>query len=162
MASSVLLAIGWAGWHLPAFFYIPSYTAMGLRILPAFFLGLLAGAIVLTWLYNSSGGSVLAAALWHASFNFVTSSQNTGGFVAAATSTLVMVWAIVVVWRYDWTTLSAPTVLRSVRATREEKIPVRDVQRTKLRENRPDAACGPERSKGVCLSNADDGHLRAP
>ena len=121
MASSVLLAIGWAGWHLPAFFYIPSYTAMGLRILPGFFFGLLAGAIVLTWLYNSSGGSVLAAVLWHASFNFVTASPNAGGFVAAVTSTLVMVWAIVVVWRYDWTTLSAPTAVRSVRATREEK-----------------------------------------
>ena len=121
MASSVLLAIGWAGWHLPAFFYIPSYTAMGLRILPGFFFGLLAGAIVLTWLYNSSGGSVLAAVLWHASFNFVTSSPNAGGFVAAATSTLVMVWAIAVVWHYDWTTLRAPTAVRSVRATPEEK-----------------------------------------
>jgi hypothetical protein len=121
MASSVLLAIGWAGWHLPAFVYIPSYTAMGLRILPGFFFGLLAGAIVLTWLYNSSGGSVLAAVLWHASFNFVTSSPNAGGLVAGVTSTLVMVWAVAVVWRYDWTTLSAPTAGRSVRATREEK-----------------------------------------
>src|SRR4026207_1804181 len=52
MSSTLLLAIGWAGWHLPAFFYVPSYTAMGLRILPGFFLGVLAGAIVLTWLYN--------------------------------------------------------------------------------------------------------------
>jgi len=107
MASSVILAIGWAGWHLPAFFYIPSYTAMGPRIVPGFFFGLLAGAIVLTWLYNSSGGSVLAAMLWHASFNFVTASPDGGGFVAAATSTFVMVWAIAVVWRCDWTTLSA-------------------------------------------------------
>jgi pimeloyl-ACP methyl ester carboxylesterase len=32
-----------------------------------------------------------------------------------------MVWAIAVVWRYDWTTFSAPTAARSVRATREEK-----------------------------------------
>jgi membrane protease YdiL (CAAX protease family) len=56
LISSVLLAIGWAGWHLPAFFYLPSYTAMGLQILPGFFLGVLAGSIVLTWLYNSSGG----------------------------------------------------------------------------------------------------------
>jgi membrane protease YdiL (CAAX protease family) len=119
MSSTLLLAIGWAGWHLPAFFYVPSYTAMGLRTLPGFFLGVLAGAIVLTWLYNSSGGSVFAAALWHASFNFVTASPNAGGLVAAVTSTLVMVWAIVVIWRYDWATLaSAP---RSVRATREEQ-----------------------------------------
>ena len=37
-------------------------------------IGVLAGAIVLTWLYNSSGGSVLAVVLWHASFNFVSAS----------------------------------------------------------------------------------------
>ena len=121
MTSSLLLAIGWAGWHLPAFFYVPSYTAIGLRILPGFFLGVLAGAIVLTWLYNSSGGSVLAAVLWHASFNFVTASPNAGGLVAAVTSTLVMVWAVAVIWRYDWAILASPTAGRSVRATREER-----------------------------------------
>ena len=120
-ASSVLLAIGWAGWHLPAFFYLPSYAAIGLRILPGFFVGVLAGAIVLTWLYNSSGGSVLAAVLWHASFNFVTASPNAAGLAAAVTSTLVIAWAVVIVWRYDWGTLASPTAGRSVRATREER-----------------------------------------
>jgi membrane protease YdiL (CAAX protease family) len=125
MTSSLLLAIGWAGWHLPAFFYVPSYTAIGLRILPGFFLGVLAGAIVLTWLYNSSGGSVLAAILWHASFNFVTASPNAGGFVAAVTSTLVMAWAVFVMWRYEWTTLaSLHTAASSVCATHEEKMRV--------------------------------------
>ena len=92
--SSVLLAIGWAGWHLPAFFYLPNYAAMGIGILPGFFIGILSGAIVLTWLYNRSGGSVLAAILWHASFNFVTASPNAAGFAAAVTSTLVVVWAM--------------------------------------------------------------------
>jgi len=118
LVSSLLVSMGWAGWHLPAFFYVPSYTAMGLRILPGFLLGVLAGAIVLSWLYNSSGGSVLAAALWHASFNFVTASPNAGG-LAAVTSALVMAWAIAVVWRCDWATLA--TRLRSVRATPEEQ-----------------------------------------
>jgi membrane protease YdiL (CAAX protease family) len=107
LTSSVLLSIAWAGWHLPAFFYVPSYVALGLRVLPAFFLGILAGAIVLTWLYNSSHGSVLAVVLWHASFNFVSASPNAGGFVAAVTSTLVMVWAVVIVWRYRAATLAA-------------------------------------------------------
>jgi len=121
MTSTLLLSIGWAGWHLPAFFYVPSYTAIGLRILPGFFFGVLAGAIVLTWLYNSSGGSVMAAVLWHGSFNFVTASPNAAGLVAAVASTLVIVWAVAVVWRYDWATLANPTAGRSVRATNEEK-----------------------------------------
>lgn len=107
LTSSVLLSIAWAGWHLPAFFHVPSYVALGLRVLPGFFLGILAGAIVLTWLYNSSHGSVLAAVLWHASFNFVSASPNAGGFAAAVTSTLVMVWAVVIVLRYRTATLAA-------------------------------------------------------
>lgn len=122
MTSSLLLALGWAGWHLPAFFYLPSYSAIGLRILPGFFLGLLAGAIVLTWLYNNSRGSVLAAALWHASFNFVTASPNAAGLAAAVASTIVIVWAVAIAWRYDWATLATRSrAWRSVRATREEK-----------------------------------------
>jgi CAAX protease family protein len=93
--SSALLAVGWAGWHLPAFFYVPSYAAIGVRIVPGFFLGILAGAIVLTWLYNRSGGSVLAAILWHASFNYVTGSPNAAGLAAAVISMLVVGWAVV-------------------------------------------------------------------
>jgi membrane protease YdiL (CAAX protease family) len=96
LVSSVLLTIGWAGWHVPAFFYLPSYAAIGLSIVPGFLFGLFAGAVVLTWLYNKSGGSVLAAALWHASFNFVTASPAAAGFTAAVTSMLVVVWAVAV------------------------------------------------------------------
>jgi CAAX protease family protein len=103
----LLVSIAWAGWHLPAFFYVPSYLGLGLWILPGFFLGILAGTIVLTWLYNSSHGSVLAVVLWHASFNFVSASPNARGFVAGVTSTLVMVWAGVIVWRYRAATLAA-------------------------------------------------------
>jgi membrane protease YdiL (CAAX protease family) len=117
--SSLLLAIGWAGWHLPAFFYVPSYAAIGLRIVPAFFFGILAGAIVLTWLYNRSGGSVMATGLWHASFNFVTASPDAAGVAAAVTSTLVVVWAIVVMVAG---TLGSPRGVygRSVRASAED------------------------------------------
>jgi membrane protease YdiL (CAAX protease family) len=112
LASSLLLAMGWAGWHLPAFLYVPSYTAIGLSILPGFFLGIVAGSIVLTWLYNSSRASVAAVVLWHASFNFVSGSPNASGLVAAVTSTLVMTWAAVLVWRCDWRTLASPRTSR--------------------------------------------------
>lgn len=96
LVSTVLLTIGWAGWHVPAFFYLPSYAAMDVTIVPGFFFGLFAGAIVLTWLYNRSGRSVLATVLWHASFNFVTASPAAAGFTAAVVSMLVVAWAVVV------------------------------------------------------------------
>jgi hypothetical protein len=91
---------------VPAFFYVPSYAALGVRIIPGFFMGILAGSIVLTWLFNSSRGSLLAVVLWHASFNFVTGSPRAAGVAAAVTSTLVIVWAVAIVWRFDWTTLA--------------------------------------------------------
>ena len=119
VTSSLLVAIAWAGWHLPLFFYIPSYTAMGVRVLPGFFLGLFAGSIVLTWLYNSSGGSVLAAALWHALVQFrdglsqwwrirAGTDQHAGDHLGDGPD-----------GRYDWATLASRRA--SVRATREEK-----------------------------------------
>jgi membrane protease YdiL (CAAX protease family) len=66
LAATAILWILWALWHLPLFFYLYDAT-----ILVGFLLGLLSGAIVFTWLYNSSGGSVLLVAVWHAAFNFV-------------------------------------------------------------------------------------------
>ena len=106
LSATALLSIGWAGWHLPAFFYLPSYAAIGLRVVPGFFVGLFAGAIVLTWLFNSSGRSVLAVILWHASFNWVTASPNASGFVTAFVSVSVIVWAVVILWRTDRRTLT--------------------------------------------------------
>jgi uncharacterized protein len=63
-----------------------------------FLLGLFAGAIFLTWLYNSTGGSVLIVAVWHGCFDFVTACiQCKSGLIAATLSTTVMIWAILIV-----------------------------------------------------------------
>ena len=102
-SATLILWVFWALWHLPLFFYLYDAT-----ILVGFLLGLLAGAIVFTWLYNSSGGSILLVAIWHAAFNFVTGCVACkAGVAASVVSTLVMVWAVViVVWckpaRLSW------------------------------------------------------------
>jgi membrane protease YdiL (CAAX protease family) len=99
LAASLLLAIPWILWHLPAFFYLPNYMSFGV-MLPGFAIGVAAGAIVYTWLYNRTGGSILAAALFHGSFNFVTASRAGTGLVAAVVSMFVMLWAVVIVVRW--------------------------------------------------------------
>ncbi|HEY6101771.1 MAG TPA: type II CAAX endopeptidase family protein [bacterium] len=100
LSAGLILAVPWVLWHLPAFFYLPNYMSFGI-MLPGFALGVAAGSIVYTWLYNQTGGSVLAAALFHGSFNFVTASAAGSGVVAAVASALVMVWAvaIVIAWK---------------------------------------------------------------
>jgi membrane protease YdiL (CAAX protease family) len=93
LSATFLLWVFWATWHLPLFFY--SYNP---RIIPGMLIGLLAGAITFTWLYNSTGGSVLMVAIWHGLFNYTTACTSCKtGPIAAIISTVVMVWAFLVV-----------------------------------------------------------------
>jgi uncharacterized protein len=93
LSATVILAVFWALWHLPQFFYLfDPAIAIGWGI------GLFAGAIVFTWLFNSASGSILILAIWHGCFNFMSASDAGNGILAAVVSTLVMVWAVVVVW----------------------------------------------------------------
>lgn len=107
LSASLILAAFWIGWHLPTFLYLPTYVKLGLAVLPGFALGIVAGAIVFTWLYNSSGGSILMVALGHAALNYVTGSPLGDQTVAAAISTAIMVWAVVVIFVWKAATLSA-------------------------------------------------------
>jgi membrane protease YdiL (CAAX protease family) len=95
LAATIILAAFWALWHLPQFFYLfdPS-IAVGWVI------GLFAGAVVLTWLYNSANDSILMVAIWHGCFNFMTASKADVGILPAVVSTIVIVWAVVVIVRY--------------------------------------------------------------
>jgi membrane protease YdiL (CAAX protease family) len=64
---STLLLFGiWAAFHIPFFLY--RYT-FGLGSLVGFLLGLFAGAVWLTYLYNSTRGSALITMVWHSLFN---------------------------------------------------------------------------------------------
>jgi membrane protease YdiL (CAAX protease family) len=103
-ASLVLWAI-WATWHAPSFFYLHTASSIGMII--GFLIGVLAGSIFLTWLYNSSGGSILIVAVWHGLFDYVTAcTECKAGLVAAIISTVVMIWAVVVVIAYKRPNLS--------------------------------------------------------
>ena len=100
--ATTILTFFWALWHFPQFFYLfdPS-IAIGWAI------GLYAGAIVFTWLLNSTEGSILIAAVFHGCFNYVTSADAGGGLLGEIVSTLVMIWAVLVVIIYKPKTLSS-------------------------------------------------------
>jgi len=95
LRATTILALFWALWHLPQFFYLfdPS-IAVGWVI------GLFAGAVILTWLYNSANDSILMVAIWHACFNFMTASKTEVGILPAVLSVIVIVWAVIVIIRY--------------------------------------------------------------
>jgi membrane protease YdiL (CAAX protease family) len=99
--ASLILGLLWAGWHAPAFFY--NYELSLFSVL-AFVIGIVAGAMVLTWLYNSTGGSVLATILWHGTYNAAVAGSD--GAVAAAVTAAVILAFVLIVRRYGPETLS--------------------------------------------------------
>jgi len=74
------------------------------------------GLIVVLQLSATIDGALLLAQLR-------SNAQLSAQLVAAIASTLVMVWAVVIAWRYDWATLTTRSRgrPRSVRATRAER-----------------------------------------
>jgi len=97
LVASLILAALWFAWHLPLFFVVASYRAFGVVDYVGFVIGLSCGAIVLTWVYNRSGGSILLVALWHGVFNVVSGTQAATGVIAAVVSTLIMAQALLLV-----------------------------------------------------------------
>ena len=64
LVSSLILGVIWALWHIPKFL-IPGNTSS----FALFMVKILADAILYTWLYNNTGGSLLLTTLFHASGN---------------------------------------------------------------------------------------------
>ena len=74
--ATLILALVWALWHAPAFFYLDTIENLGgLIIIPGFLTGILFGAVLLTWLYNGTEGSILMVSTWHALFDLLTASK---------------------------------------------------------------------------------------
>jgi len=70
LASSLMVGVAWAGWHLPLFLN-PTTTHGGWPLSQQllWLVSILAGSVLWTWMYNSTGGSVLAVAVFHAGIN---------------------------------------------------------------------------------------------
>jgi membrane protease YdiL (CAAX protease family) len=100
-SASLILGGLWAAWHIPTFFY--NYELSLLSIF-SFTIGILSGSALLTWLYNSTGGSLLACILWHGSYNAAVAGA--GGAVAVIETAAVIIAVIVIANRYGPETLS--------------------------------------------------------
>jgi membrane protease YdiL (CAAX protease family) len=96
LAAMLVLALLWAGWHLPMFALLSSFRDFDATTVVGWLLGLTAGSVVLGWLANRSG-SIALVALWHGLFTMASGTAAGGGVVAAVVSALVMVWAAALV-----------------------------------------------------------------
>jgi membrane protease YdiL (CAAX protease family) len=97
LSATLIVTTFWVLWHLPRFFYFGAFMQLGFSVLPLFALQLLAMGIVLTWLSNSTNGSILMAALFHGGANFLPSSPAAVGYISPTARALLLIWAVAVV-----------------------------------------------------------------
>ena len=107
LTSTMILGVVWAFWHLPKFL-----TSFNIIFFAWFSLHVMAFAVILTWLYNNTKGSLLLVAIAHAASNTVgnfvpvantASDENMGAYI---TIVLLEIAAAVVV-----TVISGPARL---------------------------------------------------
>lgn len=99
--ASLILAVIWAIWHIPKF-----VTHWNTITFLWFTVDVIAKAILMTWMYNSTGGSLLLVTLFHSSFNtsglllpVANNLTDTNMDLRAIISTLEILVATIVVWQ---------------------------------------------------------------
>lgn len=112
--SSAILTLFWAFWHIPLFLFRPGYEGMGIIGISGWLLSLLTGSILLTWLFNSSRGSILVCAIFHAFADVAFTSYISNDRIVDVTGLLITLYAIAVVILFKPTNLSS---LQRVEAT---------------------------------------------
>jgi membrane protease YdiL (CAAX protease family) len=67
LSASLIVGLVWGMWHLPLF--LVNTNSRPLALFPLFVLSVVAISVLLSWLYNSTAGSMLLVVLLHATAN---------------------------------------------------------------------------------------------
>jgi membrane protease YdiL (CAAX protease family) len=119
LRATLVLAAAWGVWHLPTFIYNPQFVALGPVGLVGWSLGLVAGAVFFTWLFNATRGGLAAVVLWHATFNTLIASEAATETVSAVMTAGVMVAAVALV-------IVRPEPLRAAASAVRHREPIRE------------------------------------
>lgn len=99
--ASLVVSGVWIVWHAPAFFFNPTYQAMGSGIF-GWMIALVLGSFVLAWMTVGARWSIVPVVLWHAGFDLLTAADQSAGVIAATISAVVMAQGAVcavLLWR---------------------------------------------------------------
>jgi membrane protease YdiL (CAAX protease family) len=100
LGTTLRIAGLWLFWHIPLFWLNQTMASLVGPMLLGWAFGLVCGAFVLAHLYLLSGRSILVLALWHITYNLSVATPATTGIPAAAISTVVMIWGVVIAWKW--------------------------------------------------------------
>ena len=89
LLATLLLSAGWALWHWPIFLYWPGFQALGVGGAVGWLVSLVLGAIITTWLFDTSRRSLFVVVLFHAAMNTAFATDPAGGPVSGGIGMLV-------------------------------------------------------------------------
>lgn len=96
LKASLVLGLVWAAWHLPLFW--TDGSALDDTAIWALFVRLPAAAVIYTWLFRQTDGSVLAAALFHGAANlFAVPPPTAGASIVPALTSVAVTWVVAIV-----------------------------------------------------------------
>lgn len=94
LSASMLLTVFWALWHVPLFLYRPGYVTMDAAGAFGWILSLATGSVLLTWFYNSTRGSLLVCAIFHATIDIPFLSNLPSADINSYMGMLITLWGI--------------------------------------------------------------------
>jgi membrane protease YdiL (CAAX protease family) len=95
LPAALVIGVIWAAWHLPYYAY-PAIHPLPLGIdFTLFALALISESVLATWIYNSTGGSVLATMLYHHSIHLASIVPVVPGVLGTVVLTVVNIAAAV-------------------------------------------------------------------
>ncbi len=97
LIASIVLTIFWAMWHLPLFFYRNGYNSMDFAGTLGWVFSLLTGSILLTWLYNSSNGSIFICAVFHSTIDIAFTADIADKNIVNYMGALITIWGILTI-----------------------------------------------------------------
>lgn len=114
LGSAIMLTVLWAAWHWPLFLYRPGYTSMDIAGAAGWFLSLLTGSVLLTWLYNSSRASILVCAIFHSTIDIAFTADFADKNIVNYMGMLIMIWGILTIVIFKPRNLSKRERVKSV------------------------------------------------
>ena len=98
---SAVVAVAWAAWHLPDFFVEEGWTLTTLALSPVYFLfelvSLFFARVLIVWLYEKTGRSILVVGVFHASFDATISELSREIIPGSDTQRILILSGVIVV-----------------------------------------------------------------
>ena len=91
LTAALFISGAWAVWHLPLFAFAGGLSSLGIGGVAGWLSSIVTGSILMTWLFNTSRGSVVAVAVFHGVLDIVMTSPSGGPltFIMGAAVTII-------------------------------------------------------------------------